>query len=163
MKYFNSNKKLYILDIFDSMDNKLITKNYKKKDIIFLKLLSIINNYFDNKVITTNIQTVKNNFKKLNVSLDNVEFIKGNLNNKNFKFDKIKKISLLRIDCDFYLPTYNVLKNLYPKVQKKGIIIFDDFNINFVEERSAVIDYFKKYNINHTLYHIGQSAYIIKN
>ena len=150
------------MDAFDSMDDNIVNKNDYELDRISIKVINVFSDYFKRPIISTSVDIVKNNFKKLNVSLENVTFIKGNLKNKDFGYDKISEISLLRIDCDFYKPTYNVLENLYPKVNKGGVIILDDFNIPFLEEKQAVIDYFKKNKIEKDIFNVGQSAYFIK-
>jgi len=162
MKNYNKEKDLFILDAFDSMDDNIVNKNDYELDRICIKVINVFSEYFKRPIISTSVDIVKNNFKKLNVSLENVTFIKGNLKDKDFNYEKIDKISLLRIDCDFYKPTYNVLKNLYPKVEKGGVIILDDFNIPFLEEKQAVIDYFKKNKIEKDIFNVGQSAYFIK-
>ena len=162
MRNYNREKDLFILDSFDSMDDNIVNENDNELDRITIKILNVFSNYFKKPIISTSIDIVKNNFNILNLSLKKVTFIKGNLKNKNFKFDKINKISLLRIDCDFYRPTYNVLENLYPKVEKGGVIILDDFNIPFLEEKQAVMDYFKNNKIERYITNVGQSAYFIK-
>lgn len=164
MKYYmNKNKKLYLLDLFDTMDSTSITGNNNKiyeNDKIVIEYLRIVSEYFKTPIIKTTINDVKNNFKKKGINLENVYFLKGNLNDKNFPYHKINKISLLRIDCDFYLPTLNVLKNLYHKVVKGGIIIFDDFNLPLLGEKQAALDFFKGHNIN--FISVSQSAFMIK-
>ena len=162
MRYYNNKKKLYILDAFEHMSDNIVNKDDYKMDKECIKVLDIFSNYFNKQIIETSEEIVRKNFKKLNVSLNDVYFIKGNLKDKKFKFDKIDKISLLRIDCDFYKPTYNVLENLYPKVSEGGVIIFDDFNIPFLEEKNAVLDYLNVNNIKKEFINIGQSAYFIK-
>lgn len=52
------------------------------------------------------------------------------------------KISLLNLDVDIYEPSIVVLDCLYPRVEKGGIILLDDYGV-FPGETKAVDDYFK--------------------
>ena len=52
------------------------------------------------------------------------------------------KISLLHIDVDVYEPTKIILELLYDKISKKGVIIFDDYNV-VQGETDAVNEFFK--------------------
>lgn len=52
------------------------------------------------------------------------------------------RISLLNIDTDIYEPVVTILKYLYPRVAKGGVIIFDDYGV-FPGETAAVEEYFK--------------------
>ena len=73
------------------------------------------------------------------------------------------KIALLHIDVDIYEPTKVILENLFKKVVKGGIIIFDDFNV-FPGETKAVKDFLKgkKYKLKKLSYSKLKPYYIIK-
>lgn len=165
MQYYKEkNKKVFLLDLFDHMNSVAIISNNNdlqyKGDQLVINYLDIVSKYFKRPAVKTSIKQVKQNFIDNDLPLNNVEFIKGNLNDPLFEYHKIKNISLLRIDCDFYLPTLNVLKNLYSKVSKNGVIIFDDFNLPLLGERRAALDFFQNKNID--FISVGQSAYMIK-
>jgi len=53
-----------------------------------------------------------------------------------------EKISLLRLDTDFYESTKSELEILYPKLVVGGIILIDDYG-HWKGCRKAVDDYFK--------------------
>ena len=61
----------------------------------------------------------------------NVNLIKGDifktLNNFLLR-NKKKKFSFVNLDVDLYHVTYFILKKIWPKVNKGGIILFDDYN-----------------------------------
>ena len=52
------------------------------------------------------------------------------------------KISILRLDTDFYESTKIELEVLYPRLEKNGILIIDDYG-TFKGARKAVDEYFK--------------------
>ena len=52
-----------------------------------------------------------------------------------------KKISLLRLDTDFYSSTKTELNILYPLLQKKGVLIIDDYG-HFKGAKKAVDEFF---------------------
>jgi O-methyltransferase len=57
-----------------------------------------------------------------------------------------KKISILRLDTDWYQSTKIELIKLFPLVEKKGIIIIDDYGY-WKGARKAVDEYFKNKNL----------------
>jgi hypothetical protein len=54
-----------------------------------------------------------------------------------------EKISILRLDTDFYDSTKVELEVLYPRLEKYGILILDDYG-HFTGVRKAVDEYFRK-------------------
>lgn len=78
-------------------------------------------------------------------NIKNYEFIKGDINftvPKYCKDNAHQKISLLHIDTDVYEPAVTILENMYEKVVKGGILIFDDYGV-FPGETKAVDEFFK--------------------
>ncbi len=77
--------------------------------------------------------------------VDNYEFIKGDINKtipKYCKDNEHLKIALLHIDTDVYEPAVTILENMYERVVKGGIIMFDDYG-TFPGETKAVDEFFK--------------------
>jgi len=68
-----------------------------------------------------------------------IKFIKG-FYEKTFEKEKnnIKKISLLHIDCDLYSSTKISLETWFDKVEKNGIIVFDEYLNSAIEFPGAV-------------------------
>jgi Macrocin-O-methyltransferase (TylF) len=52
------------------------------------------------------------------------------------------KISLLNLDTDLYEPAVVILEHLYPRLQRGGVLILDDYG-TFPGETKAVDDYFQ--------------------
>jgi hypothetical protein len=91
---------------------------------------------------------------KGDISLTSKEYIE---NNPGFK------ISLLYIDLDLEIPTYNTLKNLWNNVSKGGIIVFDEYAHSKWSESKGVDKFVEEMNleVNH-LNFLCPTAYIKK-
>lgn len=82
-------------------------------------------------------------------SFKNYELIQGDISNSVPKYLKEHpelKISLLHVDVDVYEPSKVILKYLYNRVVKGGLIVFDDFGTVFGETK-AVDEYFFEQNV----------------
>jgi len=58
---------------------------------------------------------------------------------------EVEKIAVLRVDCDMYQSTLDVLENLYHKVSSGGFVIIDDYQLQNC--RIAVHEFREKQNI----------------
>ena len=63
------------------------------------------------------------------------------------------------MDVDFYQPTYNTLKLLYPRVISGGYIFIDDYGIEFFNCKKAVDTYLNENNIKVNLVPVNQFCY----
>lgn len=77
-------------------------------------------------VTVHDIRGVEENLKEWGVWSDDVILVKG-LFEDTIPVNDIDKIAVLRLDGDLYLSTKVCLEHLYPKVQKGGLIIIDDY------------------------------------
>ena len=93
---------------------------------------------------------VKNHLTNNLNDISNIKFIKGDVRetlneNKNLP----DKISLLRLDTDFYESTKKELEILYPRLQTNGVLIIDDYGF-FSGSKKAFDEYFKnKFVLKH--------------
>ncbi len=70
-------------------------------------------------------------------------FVKGPVEDtipKNIPF----KVSLLRLDTDWYSSTLHELNHMYPLLSKNGILIIDDYG-HWQGARKAVDEYFSDF------------------
>lgn len=97
--------------------------------------------------------------------IDNYEFIKGNINQTVPEYcdkNKALKIALLHIDTDVYEPAVTILENMYSKIVKGGVIMFDDYG-TFPGETKAVDDFFSDKEITVRKLSLSSNpAFIIK-
>ena len=82
------------------------------------------------------------------------QFVKGKVENTLLKEENLpKKISFLRLDTDFYESTKKELEILFPRLEKKGILIVDDYG-HWKGSKKAVDEYFafdKKFKFFHRI------------
>lgn len=138
----NLNKKIYAYDTyagqpqpsnldFDLKGTNMIDKfsDLKKKNIV---------------PVYCSLEDVKSNIKKYcNNDLGKITFVKGKVEETLDDQSNIpKKISLLRLDTDFYDSIKKSLEVLYPRLVKGGVLIIDDYG-HFKGAKIATDNFFK--------------------
>tara|TARA_B100001057_G_scaffold499529_1_gene610586 strand:- start:81 stop:854 length:774 start_codon:yes stop_codon:yes gene_type:complete len=138
----NKNKMIWLYDTFEGMANPSVhDKNIlNEKATIELKNTTKKENSKDIWAYSS-INYVKENINKTNISSDRIKYIKG-LVEETLSKDKPKKISLLRLDTDFYESTKVELEELYPLLEIGGVIIIDDYG-HWKGCKKAVDEYFE--------------------
>ena len=90
----------------------------------------------------SSLQTVENNIQNSVNFPDNINLIKGKVETTLLDDSNLPdRISLLRLDTDFYESTKIELEVLFPKLEKGGVLIIDDYG-HFKGARKAVDEYF---------------------
>lgn len=143
---FKLNNKIYGYDTFEGMTESSEMDTYTEKKLNNLKAsgnLGLSMKY-------ASIDHVKQNLQKNHIDISNINLIKGDvMRTLNSEQNLPKKISLLRLDTDYYESTLKELEVLYPRLESKGVLIIDDYGF-FDGCRKAVDEYFKdKYVIKH--------------
>lgn len=93
------------------------------------------------------LKEVQDNVFLSNFPKENIKFIIGDVCNTLLKTDNIPhKISLLRLDTDWYKSTKTELEILYPLLVNKGILIVDDYG-HWNGAKKAVDEYFQNQDI----------------
>lgn len=88
------------------------------------------------------LSDVKKILEKSKYSKDKLRYIIGDVNHTlNFKENLPTKISLLRLDTDWYKSTKKELEILYPLLVDKGVLIIDDYG-HWNGAKVAVNEYF---------------------
>ncbi len=152
LNFYNiENKRIYGYDTFEGFpepgknDFTSEGQSMKKRfDELYLKKDSSNWNY-------CSLIDVKKNLISQNIDLENIELIKGKTEETIINKENVpQKISILKLDTCLYDSTKIELEILFPKIQKGGVLIIDNFN-NFKGVQVATNDYFKKknYRINH--------------
>ena len=75
-------------------------------------------------------------------NINNIKFIEGEVEKTLLYEENLpKKISILRLDTDFYSSTKKELEILYPRLVSGGVCIIDDYGY-WKGARQAVDEYF---------------------
>lgn len=149
---------LYLYDTFDGMseptEQDISFQGEKAKDL----LNSRGKNEEDVIWAYATLEDVKQNVLSTNISSDQVHFVKGKVE-ETIPQTIPNKISLLRLDTDWYESTYHELKYLFPKLVVGGVLIIDDYG-HWEGARKAVDQYFTENNIKILLNRIDYTGRI---
>ncbi len=104
------------------------------------------------------LEEVTANVHTTNYPKDQIRFIKGKVE-ETLPAQSPDKISLLRLDTDWYESTLHELETLFPKLSVGGILIIDDY-ADWTGTRKAVDEYFAKHSIGFYLGRMDDSARI---
>lgn len=143
--YKNTNRIIYMYDTFEGMSEPTLND----KDVNNTTAKDYLDVSESDKNITwciANIDDVKNNISKTNYPLENLKLIKGKVEDTLKIQIPLNNLALLRLDTDWYESTKMELEILYPKLNKQGILIIDDYG-HWLGARKAVDEYFT-YNKN---------------
>ena len=161
---FNLNKKIYAYDTFEGMSQPdEIDKTFDGQSAS-LQLDKLEKKKVDRKknilIADCSLEDVKNNFKK-HASSDNLICIKGKVEETLLNKDNLpNKISILRLDTDWYSSTKKELEILYPLLEKNGILLIDDYGY-WQGARKAVDEFFKNKKV--TMFKIDFTGRMIIN
>ena len=142
-EFFNDKRRIFAYDTFSGMSEP------SKQDFNLINKISakILLEKDKDKESNTwgvcDLDEVKSNILKNVTSIENIKFIKGKVEETLMNEQNLpKKISILRLDTDWYESTKKELEILYNKVSPGGIIIIDDYG-HWNGSRQAVDEYFK--------------------
>jgi hypothetical protein len=162
MKFLNDqyklNRKIYGYDTFNGMTNpsKFDFDHRGLHSGDMLKLSKKKNNIINHYCYATRDDVIQN--LKKTCGYHNIKLIKGDVL-ETLKKKVPKKISILRLDTDYYESTKIELEVLYPLLQSGGVLIIDDYG-HWKGCQKAVDEYFGK---NTWLHVVDYSCrYIIK-
>lgn len=88
------------------------------------------------------LSDVRRNIKSLEYPESLIHFVRGKVED-TIPYQAPEKISLLRLDTDWYDSTNHELEHLFPRLQPNGILIIDDYGY-WKGARAAVDEYFRK-------------------
>lgn len=149
--FYTKNKKVYAFDTF-----KIIKTN--KKDLDNQKYRKFIK---ESKNYQLSLLEIKNSLKRKKM-YKNVILIKGDVRETLMKtFKKNTKLSFVLLDLDLYEPSAYVLKNIWSKLQKKAIILLDNYRV-FKGETKAVNEFVKKNNLKIYRYKLYRNFYYLQ-
>jgi len=137
-------RQLYLYDTFEGMSapteadadfqnqsaESLLAKNDKEKSHVWAY---------------SALETVQQGMATTKYPSANIHYVKGKVED-TIPSNIPGKIALLRLDTDWYESTKHELIHLFPKLQKGGVLIIDDYGF-WKGARKAVDEYFAENNI----------------
>jgi len=178
LKHGSYQRKLHLFDSFDDICEPIpeIDGNQALKDIE--QLMGSSNNSYSGQVQPiTGIYNSKGGHgtieecrsllvDKIGYDPNKIQYYKGWFQKTMEIYSlRIEKISILRLDADWYESTKICLEHLYEKVVPGGFVIIDDYG-RYDGCRLAVDEYISKHNIqkylNYSDFRHGECRYIIK-
>ena len=105
------------------------------------------------------IEMVKHNFKNNTSDINDLFLVKGKVEDTlKIPSNIPEKISILRLDTDWYESTKIELEVLYPRLVKNGVLIIDDYG-EWSGSRKATNEYFKDKKV--AMFKIDRAARLI--
>jgi len=102
---------------------------------------------------------VRQNMRETGYPFERLSFVKGQVE-RTIPEIIPNKIALLRLDTDWYSSTKHELEWLYPKLEKGGALIIDDYGY-WQGCKKAVDEYFGSHNISSGVIKIDYSARLL--
>lgn len=153
----DTSRNIYMYDTFQGMsepcDNDIdFLGNYAKN---LLELTHKIPNE-NNVWCCADLSEVKKNLSIAGYPADKLFFVKGRVED-TIPGTLPERVSLLRLDTDWYESTYHELVYLFPLLSRNGILIVDDYG-HWQGAKKAVDQYFKEAKIHLQLQRIDYSG-----
>ncbi len=152
-----TDRKIYLYDTFTGMvepgcdDRKLFDPSIHATNIWRKKQKSTYNAWCH-----SSLEETTKNMNSTGYGTENIIYIVGDVT-KTIPQNTPPKISLLRLDTDWYTSTKHELLHLYPHISTNGILIIDDYG-DWLGAKKAVDEYFCKRSI--LLHRIDRSGRI---
>jgi hypothetical protein len=131
-------RRLHLFDTFDGMCRPTeIDKDYRGK--LAADLLEEDDKNTSFVWAYSPLDEVKQNLRDTGYQEDQVVFVKGKVED-TIPRNAPERISLLRLDTDWYESTYHELLHLYPRISVGGVLIIDDYG-HWAGARQAMDQY----------------------
>lgn len=140
MKWGDTSRNVFLYDTYEGMSAPTEKDiNYSGEKAEKLLRESIVDK--ENSVwCLASLEDVKKNIGSIKYPAEQIHFIKGKVEDTIPQMMP-SKISLLRLDTDWYESTYHELKYLYPLLIQNGVLIIDDYG-HWKGAREATDQYF---------------------
>lgn len=148
LKNLNLDRLIWGYDTFTGMSEPT-EHDYSVYDRRLASFSSVKNEWLENRTARGNDwnyatrDEVANNFSN-EVGTGNLKLIDGKVEDTLLVEDNMpEKISILRLDTDWYESTKVELEVLFPRLEKAGVLIIDDYG-HFAGARKAVDEFFEQ-------------------
>lgn len=129
-----TNRNVWLYDTFQGMtkpeDVDIDLRNQKASDIL------------QHVLCYSSLNEVKKNLSNSKYPINNIKYVVGDIcETLNYENNLPNKISLLRLDTDWYQSTKKEMDVLYPLLSNEGVLIVDDYG-HWQGSKKAVDEYF---------------------
>lgn len=100
---------------------------------------------------------VRANFERYGLLDEGVRFLRGWFKD-TLPLAPVERLAVLRVDCDLYRSTMDVLTNLYPRLSVGGYVIIDDYNDKGWACKEAVDEYRALHGITEPMQEVDWTA-----
>jgi hypothetical protein len=152
----DTTRSLYLYDTFEGMSSPTkIDKNYRDESAE-----SQLKSQEKGTGIWcyASLEEVTENLLSTGYPSDKIHFVQGKVED-TIPGTTPKKLSLLRLDTDWYESTKHELVHLYPALDKKGVLIIDDYG-HWKGSKKAVDEYFQENDLDVYLHRIDYTGRI---
>jgi len=148
---------------FDMFDDEELVKSLNGLDKEVMETLFASRDFkHDEKALKKLISQIE----QAGFAESDYELIKGDVSNTSYDYISKRpgaRISLLYIDIDLEIPTYNILSAFWDKIPAGGIVVFDEYANHQWSESNGVDKFIKEKKIKvKTLDYFAPTAYIEK-
>jgi hypothetical protein len=152
-----SERTLYLFDTFEGMPEPIgLDKDFKgrlaaDRMLVADKATSMMWAYSE-------LDDVKRNLRRVGYDSNRLVFVKGKIE-KTIPQQSPARVSLLRLDTDWYESTYHELVHLYPRLSPGGVLIIDDYG-HWEGAKKAVDCYIEENKLKILLHRIDYTGRI---
>jgi O-methyltransferase len=144
-KIYAAPRKVYLFDTFEGMTQPTDFDRRASTGESALRKYLGSQRKSHNSWCYASLDDVKSNFQKAGLLDDNIVFVKGDVVSTLAVADNVPaRISVLRLDTDWYESSKAELEALYPRLSIGGALLIDDYG-HWAGCRQATDDFFVKY------------------
>jgi len=143
-------RKLYLFDTYEGMTEPT------EADVNYRGMAALSRWRVGEKWDYSPLDEVKSNMRDTGYDEEKVLFVKGKVEDTLPK-NAPERISLLRLDTDWYESTYHELVHLYPRLSVGGVLIIDDYGF-WAGQRKAVDRYIDEHDLALLLTRVDNTA-----
>ncbi len=111
-----------------------------------------------NKWCYASLEEVKQNMDLSGYPRDRLVYVKGMIEQEAAR-NRPESIALLRLDTDWYESTKHEMVYLFPRLEKRGVLIVDDYG-HWAGCRKAVDEYISEHNVSILLNRIDKNGVV---
>lgn len=157
----DTERAIYLYDTYAGMSEPTLNDKKNNSSVLAFDKWNQMQKGEYNDWCYASLNEVKTNIKTLGYPTQNIHFVVGKVE-ETIPNTIPDKIAVLRLDTDWYESTKHELKYLYPRLEKGGVLILDDYG-SWAGARKAVDEYFEEIGLNPNLITIdGTGRYHIK-